>query len=245
MLWGGLFGWLQAQMGSFTAVSPSSSAESALQQDQLGAANQQPALLPKLMQGGVLATTVSAASGHFRLVAVPTAQYGGLGLATALRCRAHGIHVGLAVSYVGGADELAHTDEAQEQGGGLSDSDDSSGTSRSVSNLGVTASTATSSSGSSCSSAAPPMPFPDALDVEAEVALKVWAPQAALQQAKDGPCLYQFELSLGEEHCWSEGGEGGGGGRMITRPRQQGQLECLLLSCRLPPLRDGARAGPP
>ena len=152
-------------------------------------------LLPQLLQGSLIATTISAASGCFQLVAMPTPQCSPSGMASALRCRMHGWHVGLAVSV---ADyEAAEEDEHR----GLSDSDEDSGTSHSVSILGI-ASMATTSSGMDSSSGsgssshdfgAPPSPPLGVPDAETAVVLKVWSPQAA-----NGPCLYQFELSCGE-----------------------------------------------
>lgn len=112
---------LQAQLGQLVALGTAASAAGTSGDVPLPCIHMGTSqLLPRLTLAGPVATTASCASGTFHLAATtaPTdAAHFPAGLASALRCRCHGKHVGLAVSVLCGRRGSCSASEHDSDGG--------------------------------------------------------------------------------------------------------------------------------
>ena len=194
--------------------------------------------LPRLVHGGAIVATTTAARGVFRLQALQPAsggkQYSASALMAALRCRCHGKHVGLAVSTLAAGQEEAAGggvwgDETDDDASPYSDDDD-----------GIDSNSDDSSLGNEAAEGLP-----------GEVVLQAWASQAC---KADDWGLYEFELEFGEIffvvvlYFFSFFFLGGGGGRkkphlphfcwhaLMAPASLQGtsQAHCVPGTCRFP-----------
>ena len=143
--------------------------------------------------GQGIATTVTAAAGSFRLLALGG---GGADTAAALRCRFHGCHVGLAVSAPGAApdpeEEVGEGDEGGDAAGAAAGDGDAECSLEDPSSTGVDGG-GNGIASSSCSEAE--VAGAGAAAAAGQGVLLAWAPQATRAQ---GWGLYEFELECGE-----------------------------------------------